>query len=303
VLSSVAAQAENIAETHKAREGGVTSASSLAAAPAVPAGQSPAGGVQDDARTPTEKAAEAAYQQAQLKYARNDLEGALGNMRESYRLCQRPELLYNLAMLERELHQCSVALADYTSYLQQLPQGRYREAAEQASAELGRECPGAAAAPPPSVAPPPAAAPPAAPPLVRKVETAPTREPENLALTRPDAPYWTPPRVIGWSAVTAGVLAGAGALYFTMAAVSARDDYRNSIIAAEHGNGSYDPSLQDRQHRDQRLAQVLAVSGGALVTGGVLVLIFGSKNAEQAAATAQLQAQPGWLGACYTQRF
>ncbi|MEP7052672.1 MAG: hypothetical protein ABJB12_20050, partial [Pseudomonadota bacterium] len=88
-----------------------------------------------------------AYQQAQLKYARHDLVGALESMRESYRLCKRPELLYNLAMLERELHDCSSALADYKSYLQQVPEGRYRDVAEQASVELRQQCPVIPAAP------------------------------------------------------------------------------------------------------------------------------------------------------------
>ncbi len=49
-------------------------------------------------------------------------------------------------MLERKLHECSLALADYTSDLQQVPQGRFRQAAEQASAELSRECPAATVA-------------------------------------------------------------------------------------------------------------------------------------------------------------
>jgi hypothetical protein len=217
-------------------------------------------------------------------------------MRESYRLCQRAELLYNLAMLERELHECSLALADYTSYLQQVPQGLYRQAAEQASAELSRECPVARAAPPAS-----SAAPPLAPLQVTKVELASTSRPGSPPLTRPDAPYWTPPRVVGWSAVTAGVLAGAGALYFTVAAVSARSDFQRNVDAAYAGNRTYDPSLKDAQHRDQTLAQVLAISGGALVAGGALVLLFGAEDA--AHATAQVQAEPGWLGASYSQRF
>ena len=99
------------------------------------------------------------------------------------------------------------------------------------------------------------------------------------------------------------MLAGAGALYFTVAALAARSDYQHSIDAQVQGTGSHDPSLQDKQHREQILAEVLAVSGGALATGGALVLIFGSKDAPHARATAQVQARPGWLGASYSQRF
>ncbi|HEX3853547.1 MAG TPA: hypothetical protein VHW01_21425, partial [Polyangiaceae bacterium] len=220
-----------------------------------------------DSAPHSDPAAEAAYQQAQAMYAKNDIQGALDSMRESYRLCQRRELLYNLAMLERELQQCRSALDDYTSYLEQVPQGRYRSAAEQASAELSRQCPAVGA---PSVAPPPpsppvttSSEPPPAP--APALPPAPAPAPSNTPVSQPDSPYWTPPRVIGWSAITAGLLAGSGALYFTFAAVTARSDLQRNVDAVERGAGPYDPSLQDRQHRDQTLAQVLAVSGSALV--------------------------------------
>jgi len=292
VLSGVEARAENKAETVKTSGSSAASAKSSDAATLSVQSPSPtANGAAGDAPPTSEAAAESAYQQAQAKYAKNDITGALESMRESFRLCQRPELLYNLAMLERELQECRLALEDYTSYLKQVPQGRYRYAAEQASTELSRECPAVAA---PSVTPPP-------PPPQSEPSSAP--EPSPGAASHPDSPYWTPPRVVGWSAVTAGLLASSGALYFTFAALSARSDYNRSIEAASKGTGPYDLSLQDKQHRDQTLAQLLAVSGSALVAGGALVLIFGSKDQAHAAASAQIQAQPGWLGACYSQRF
>jgi hypothetical protein len=297
VLSGVAARAQNKAETQKAPEHAAPSTKAIAATGAV--AESRPGATQPTAPAGSEAAAGAAYQQAQVKYAKNDLTGALESMRESYRLCQRPELFYNLAMLEGELHECSAALADYTSYLQQVPQGRYRQAAEQASAELSRECPVAPAAPPASAA---AAPPSTTPALVAEVQPASTNEPGTPAPTRPDPPYWTPPRVVGWTAVSAGVLASAGALYFAVAALSARSDFQRNVDAAYTGKGPYDPTLQDKQHRDQTLADVLAISGGALVAGGALVLIFGSEDAAHA-TTAQVQAQPGWVGALYSQRF
>lgn len=290
VLSSGAARAENKAETSKASGSDAASPPSSDAAPPQVASSPIANAAPGDVPSSSEAAAEAAYQQAQAKYAKNDIKGALESMRESYRLCQRPELLYNLAMLERELQECRLALDDYTSYLKQVPQGRYRHAAEQASSELAGACPAVPA--PPSVMPAPAPVPSA------KPEPPPAPEPRPTA-SHSSSPYWTPPRIIGWSAVTAGVLAGVGALYFTGAAVSARSEYQNSINAEVNGTGSHQPSLQDKQHRDQMLAEMLAVSGSALVAGGALVLIFGSKDQ----ASAQLQAVPGWLGACYSQRF
>ncbi len=216
-------------------------------------------------------------------------------MRESYRLCQRPELLYNLAMLQRELNQCRPALDDYSSYLQHVPQGRYWQAAEQAIIELSRECP--APLPPASGAPPPAAPAPTA-----KSEPPAAPDLSKNAVSHPDSPYWTAPRIIGWSAVTAGVLAGVGALYFRVAAGAARSDFQGNVDRAVAGTESLDLALRDEQHRDQRIAQVMAISGGALVAGGALVLIFDSKDQARAAA-AQVQAHLGWLEVCYTQRF
>jgi hypothetical protein len=296
VLTSMHARAENTPETAKAPSPNIANAKSSGVVPA--ARQEPTAVADTAPANPppnSEAAAEAAYQQAQAKYAKQDVKGALESMRDSYRLCQRPELLYNLAMLERELHQCHPALDDYSSYLQHVPQGRYREAAEQAIVELNRECPAPASV---SAAPPPVA-----PPLTTKAAPPIAADPSKNTLSQPDSRYWTPPRIIGWSAITAGVLAGGGALYFRAAAVSARSDYQRSIDAALQRTGAYDPSLQDKQHREQTLAAVLAVSGGALVTGGVLVLLFGSKDPARSEPTAQVWVQPGWFGASYRQRF
>jgi hypothetical protein len=297
VLSSVEARAENKGETAKASSTGAASAKFGDVTPAVPHAPAHAESAELDPAPPnSEAAAETAYRQAQAKYAKNDVRGALESMRESFRLCQRPELLYNLAVLERELQECRSALDDYTSYLQQVPQGRYRQAAELASTELGRECPAV-------VVTPSAAQPPAAPPLTTKSEPPPAPDPSQNAVSRPDSPYWIPPRVVGWSAVTAGVLAGGAALYFLGAAVSERSDFSNSVDTRLVSGGLPDMRLQDRQHRDQRLAQGLAVSGGALVTGGILVLIFGPRDRQQARARAQIQVQPGRLDARFTQSF
>lgn len=188
-----------------------------------------------------------------------------------------------------------------------MPQGRYRDGAEHASADLSRECP---VVPTPSAVFP-SAAPTAqpAPPPVANVQSPSSGNAENPAPARAEAPvaptasYWTPPRVIGWSAISAGVLAGAGALYFTGAALAERRDYKRTVDAEAAKPGSIDPSLQDKQHRDDLTARVLAVAGGALVAGGATVLLFGSKGGAQPRATAQVQALPGWLGASFCQRF
>ncbi len=294
-LSSERVRAEPKREAEKLPAAGASDNPAGAPTPVVSEGVSGAAPVVIDAPPVSQAAAQAAYQEAQARYARRDVQGALESMRESYRLCERPELLYNLATLEQELNECSLALVDYTSYLEQVPQGRYRHAADQASAQLSRACPVPPATPPNAVSAPPP------PPLVRNVEPSP---PVEHTVARSDSPYWTAPHVVGWSAVGAGVLAAAGAVYFTVAALSARSDYARSVNAAKTGGlDLLQPGLQDRQHRDQLVAQVLAVSGSALVAGGVLVLLFGPKDAAHAEATAQVQARPGWLGASYRQRF
>jgi hypothetical protein len=239
-----------------------------------------------------ESAAEAAYQRALAAYATGDIKGAFEAMRDSYRLSQRPELLYNLAMLERELEECQASLEDYRRYLQRVPNGRYRDAAEQASRELERECPAADAAP---------AAGPA------KLE--PTADLAAMGKTAPPTPaqpaptYWTTPRVLAWSAIGAGVVAGSTALYFELAAKSARNDFATNITRALAGQATFDPKLQDRQHHDETAAIVLGVSGGALVTSGVLYLVFGPSTAQKNDDKAFVYFPPGGLGAYYSHRF
>ncbi|HEY1537619.1 MAG TPA: hypothetical protein VGF76_26545, partial [Polyangiaceae bacterium] len=245
-----------------------------------------------EATSSSDQAAADAYQRALAVYAQGDVKGAFASMRESYRLSKRPELLYNLARLEDELHDCQASLEDYRGYLERVPQGRYRQAAEQAIQNLGRSCPAADSAPPT----PPQLVEPSA------VPRAHARADQHRAEPAPQLSYWTTPRWIGWSAIAAGTLAGVGALYFTLAAIDARDEYRSSFHIQD-GIGYEDSSFQDRQHRDQTLAQALAVTGGALIAGGALVLILDPRKHEPARASALIYIQPSLLGACYSQNF
>jgi len=221
-----------------------------------------------EATSSSDQAAADAYQRALAVYAQGDVKGAFASMRESYRLSKRPELLYNL------------------------PQGRYRQAAEQAIEDLGRTCPAADSAPPT----PPQLVEPSA------VPRAHARADQHQAEPAPQLSYWTTPRWIGWSAIAAGTLAGVGALYFTLAAIDARDEYRSSFYIQD-GIGQANSQFQDRQHRDQTLAQALAVTGGTLIAGGALVLILDPGKHEQTRASALIYIQPSLLGACYSQSF
>jgi hypothetical protein len=241
----------------------------------------------------TDQAAEAAYQRALASYAKGDIKGAFDHMQESYRLSKHPELLYNLARLEDDLQHCQASLGDYRRYLERVPQGRYRQAAEQTSAELERRCPSAA----------PAAAVPTQP-----SEGSTPSDEQKQSVFPQEHSYWTTARWIGWSAIAAGTLAGVGALYFRVAAGSARDSFQQTVDNWEQArlNGSkeaLDYRLQDQQHLDMNMALALGVTGGALVAGGLFVLILDPQKRDLTRANAQIFIAPGLLGACYSQSF
>ena len=235
--------------------------------------------------------AAAEYRSALASYAKGDLPTALLSMRNSYRLSQRPELLYNLGRIEEELDSCSDALEDYRQYLALVPHGNYRVEAERSRTQLELRCP------------PPASAPFPATPIEPEVDATPTRElPKQSAAAR-EPSYWTVPRVIGWSAIATGALAGVGALYFTLEAVRARNDFQMSVDEHVRGGPDFDLSIQDRQHRDQTIAQVLATTGGVLVTGGALTLILAPRPAAPRPTGARIIVQPGLFGASYSSSF
>jgi len=249
---------------------------------------------------PGAQPAEAAFRQAIAQYTAGNLAGALDSMRQSYRLSQRFELLYNIARIESELGDCAASIADYRSYVDRVPQGRYRDDAERASRELEEHCsvgaPSAAAAKPVVDA---AVAAPVVPP-VAEPPVAGATESKGSGADAGSSSYWTTTRWIGWSLVATSTLAGAGALYFDMAGVDARDKLQDGANRHVAGGPPADLSLRDTQHRDQRWAVALAITGGAALTGGVALILFAPKATR---ATALLRIEPGLFGAQFSQRF
>jgi hypothetical protein len=249
-----------------------------------------------------------AYERSLRSYAAGDVTGALESMRESYRLSGLSELLYNIARLEAEAGDCAASLADYREYLERVPEGQYREPALRATQELGARCPAveetqppvlslaaatAEAAPDSAGAETPAPATPAPPPAP-VARPKPARREDAAADTR---------RWLGWSAIAAGGLAGVGAIYFTVSAHEARSRFRSSLRGEVAGGPYADFSWQDEQHRDQRLAQLLAVTGGALVGGGVLLLALGGRTPASAGVTAGVWFEPRAISAQVSSRF
>ena len=133
----------------------------------------------------------ALYKQAEASYLEGDVAGALALMQESYEVSGRPELLYNIGELQRELHRCLEARTSYERYLALARSGTQRHEAERHQQELARQCPDTAS---PATVPPPDA--------------------------RPDR-YWTPMRIAAWSTLGGAVVFAATATYFAVRAANA----------------------------------------------------------------------------------
>jgi tetratricopeptide (TPR) repeat protein len=250
------------------------------------------------AEEPTKPAdqAERAYRRALALYDDGELEAALGEMSESYRLSQRAELLYNIARIEDELGRCQPSLATYREYLDRVPDGRYRDLARQSMERLTTQC----AEPERTTV---------ALPATSSTTSSPAITPPKPILQQPAAatvdspPRWTTQRWLGLSAIGAGALAGVGAIYFTSAAADARDRFQQNVDDRVAGRAPLNRGLQDEQHRDQRWAQALAVTGGALVAGGVLLVLLAPRPSSPATTVATLDVRAGVVTTSLTHSF
>lgn len=246
---------------------------------------------------PVDRAA-VAYQAALDLHAAGDLKGALASMRESYEISQRDELLYNIARIEAELGDCSASLADYRRYVERVPTGRFQESARAAAHELEATCSSTT-----SVS---LESPPDTPVVVASTVRAPSvdeQTPRPISQQHPDATNRRMLPWLGWSAVATGGLAGLGAVYFTLKAVQARNAFQHSVDIDAAGGPRYDLSLQDKQHTNQRWAQVLGVTGGTLAAGGVLWLVLAPRERGQGPPNAVVYVAPGLLAASWRQSF
>lgn len=229
--------------------------------------EEPAPATTPDAAPAPDPAAEL-FREAQARYTAGDVAGALESMQRSYDLSGRPELLYNLGELERELRQCNAAVTSYAEYLARVKQGRHREDAERASEELRAECPEDAASVNMPVIPPPPPAP------VQRVPEPP-----------PAPPYWTTARVAGWSSVGAAVVAGSGALYF---ALRGRFDGGRFQGRLDAGAGAYtrdEQAIYDEGMRTNTWAEVLGVGAAGLAATGVALLVLNPGGQKSAAGS------------------
>ncbi|HEX4337037.1 MAG TPA: hypothetical protein VH062_14060 [Polyangiaceae bacterium] len=216
------------------------------------------------AATTAESRAETAYDQALAAYAAGEKARALELMSGAYALAPHPELLFNLARLRRELGQCAASLDAYRRYLAGPTDEPSREAATRAARDLDAEC----------GTPPPAPS------------------------------YWTTQRMLGWSLIGGGVVAGTFATYFGVASGAAHTDVERAISdAASTGRPYQGHSAEQNESRDVALGAAFAATAGTLVVGGVLLLVLGSHGDTRERPSVALGAGPGSAYLGLSQRF
>jgi hypothetical protein len=204
----------------------------------------------------------ALFDRAQEKYMEGDLVEALRLLEHSYELSRRPALLFNLGQLNQELDRCRAALERYQRYLELEPHGGRCAEAESAIARLNARCP----APPPPVA----------------TASAPAAESATATLVESEprtASYWTARNTIAWSAITTGMIAEAGALYFAIAARNAAQDVESAAAKIEmlppNMRPTWDATGRNRQAEGERAQSWgigLGLGGAALLAGGIVAL-------------------------------
>lgn len=209
-----------------------------------------------DGLEPLDEAASLFYD-AEAKYAAGDVRGALEAMQRSYELSRRPELLFNLGELHRELGHCHAARSSYSRYLAEVGDARFRERARAALATLARGCDEHAAAPVLEIAP--------------REATSPR--------------YWTGSRVVGWSLIGAGLAAGACSAYFAVHAKNIETELEETIARNQSlppaERRPWDEIGHDHYANGQRAATFAYAFGAgavAVLASGLGILWLGAKD-------------------------
>lgn len=184
------------------------------------------------------------YHEAEASYAQGDVQGALSRMQEAYTLSGRPELLFNMGELERELGHCALARKAYAAYLAQVSDGRRRDEAQRKEGDLRHDCPDEPATP--------------------EVPAAPKEERQS---------YWTSATIAGWATIGAGLVAAAGGSYFAVQASRDENQLEERIDAGDPFTQS-DKQLEHDGERSASWARGLLAGGAVLVTTGVTLLVL-----------------------------
>jgi hypothetical protein len=240
------------------------------------------------------------YERATRAYDVGKYNEAIEEYQKAYEIGGDPPMLYNIAQAYRLNDQPNEALRFYRRYLQRAPGARNREDVERKIAELektveDRRKAAAAATPPPLTAPPltpPAPSPTPAPSPAPVAPTAPA--PSATVATPGSATPATPAeegsgrtlRIVGWSLVGAGVLAGAGAVVTGLMARGKSNDVMNM---STEGGVVFDPNLEHSGKLYNNMMIGFSIAGGALAVTGAILVIVGSSGSSGSSGEAPAQ--------------
>jgi tetratricopeptide (TPR) repeat protein len=260
----------------------------LAAPPVVNEPQRPAAADAQDGgskRPPTEaqtaklmEEARAEFEAGNHFYAAGRFHDAIRHFQAGYALVPRPNFLVNLGQAYRKLGDLPRAKEAYVAYVRALPENSaLRDQALQVLAEIevqlqeqkGATGPSIGAEPPSVLDPATAPVPPLPPP------------PADTGLRRGT--------VLALSLAGAGVALGGTGVFFQLRAKSASDE-----LSRLNNGGTYDPDLQERGRRDQRLGIGFMAAGGTAVVAA-LILYF-VLDEPDGAARAAMSVGPAGLG-------
>jgi hypothetical protein len=216
------------------------------------------------------------YNLGEELYNRSDYEGALKQFQQSYKLSQRPALLYNMARCQESLGQYEKAIELYNGYLKSKPDNPSTIEARIANLQklLKKKQEGSAPQPSPPVKGEPVKAEPSQPPggahppggagpAVGEPLPPPQGEP-----SRPSRPY----RIPGWVLVgTGGALLVTGIVLGAMAASKAKDLEQANKSGKEWAE--YADVEQSGRTLNKAGIATLALGGAAAATGIVLLIL------------------------------
>jgi tetratricopeptide (TPR) repeat protein len=254
----------------------------------------------------------AIYERATRAYDVGKYAEAIVEYQKAYEIGGDPPMLYNIAQAYRLNDQPGEALRFYRRYLQRAPNARNREDVERKMADLEKtveERRKAQAAAPTPVAPPPAttgtpavpaAPPPAAPPVVSSPPAASVTVGDGQPTGVSEGPS-TGRKVVSWSLLGVGVLAGVGSIIEGQIAKSKGQKLTDQ---SNMPNPTFfDPTIEKDGKNANLFAIILGVTGGTAAVVGTILLLTGGSSSPEAPAeaptpvpTARATFTP-WLGA------
>ena len=234
--------------------------------------------------------AKAHFEKGQTHYTLGEFAEAAAEFKEAFRLKHEPAILYNVAQAMRQSHQYQQAYFYYSQFLHLKPEAANRSEVEGLMAQMKQKLEEKeeyekghptvtldddSKKPDPRYEPPARAGTP-----VRAAAAAALQpgSPAPLAVTAaPEAASPRPasrgPRIAGYVALGAGVLAEGAAFAFHSGAQTAADQFNRKY--ADHTLASGDAQLKSDAQSKGKLATVAAVGGGLLlITGAVLTFAF-----------------------------